>query len=1174
LEAAGGLPWRGELEQFFEEDLSRVQVVAGPRADALLAHAGLAAAARGERVCLSSDLLSAGPVACRRVLAHEVAHVLQQTRGARWAGRSGDDPRALEREAHSVGAAFGAGLRGPARAASTRALGRHLQGHESFEHRLLGDTPTQILDQMVWVPGPVPSPDPRQAALKNACDALAYLGLNPTHIDAEELKKGAGFEIQLVWLQGSDLQVTYGELNTMADYLTSADEINGTGRKVILEIVQMIRQSGYNRLNALRAQPEPCPFGSILPPLSWETLNGILESQQLDRLTTGIGAGGRDHYQGVLARNACHFAPFTWWRWKAGYDLAVSFAEQAYQHDRNPELIRQAWLQHGYADHFLQDAFAAGHLINKTLIMQWFVDWAASQGAVPVADWDSIKTITPANQPGLWGQDLYSPSFAGLSNDPQTSEELGTPEARMTNTGIVAGGGQKPWDAYLSYLAFLDSPVCQIVTKQLHDLLNNRSVTASSKTDMNFVIWGDNTMLNGGTGAGLASVAAQLSQRSIREILRDGGTSITWGQIFAYFPNQVVTENGRLVGLQEWHAKDGELWKLCRSKQVFDSWKTWFIGTGSHVFKLGIVSLDQKKGPPFQPTWTPASSPAGWLTSRQCAACQWNGSTYVFYLPADGSGLACVKASDATDQQLIELPPTAADISFAAGVLGGQLTVVYADKTGTLTALRWDGTAWSTTRNYAGVTDVAWTKGVAIAQVGDSTYVMFTKANGSNYNLYYKGYHPVGWSILYQVPNSDYGSNPSLATDGQTLYVAFQHGDNGIYTGRYVPGSWTGPTSRDKILTTKGTSLAYVNGMLFLGYWAIDGRLHAEFWNKDAQEWKEMLVPAQHSVSPVTVAATFDGVAMLFAHGTPGEPGTLGWLPMSDNAWTAQAHELGAFFSGTPPLLVAYGGATRAFTTVNGAVYQHTYDGTDWSAPMPLELFVRDNGRLGGDVHVYNDTLTLWLASVRPDGSVQSVSFDGAAWTPKVIAAPNAGTGSVAIADYGGQLYAFYERGASLQMSVYDDDAGTWGPPSAVPGANYPVSTVATSIGDTLYLGYICADPGTQTRPSYTVAFAGQIWTPVRLACSNNASTVSVAGFAGQFVLVYLGTNGTLYGQWSGDGGKTWSIGVDLGPALTAPAMLPVSATVGDDPHAVVLFALACWPAGSYEGMFSRAMIA
>ena len=38
------------------------------------------------------------------------------------------------------------------------------------------------------------------------------------------------------------------------------------------------------------------------------------------------------------------------------------------------KLRTRARIYTGYADHFLQDSYAAGHLVNKTLVMQWYIE--------------------------------------------------------------------------------------------------------------------------------------------------------------------------------------------------------------------------------------------------------------------------------------------------------------------------------------------------------------------------------------------------------------------------------------------------------------------------------------------------------------------------------------------------------------------------------------------------------------------------------------------------------------------------------------------------------------------------------------------------------------------------------------------------------------------------------
>ena len=70
--------------------------------------------------------------------------------------------------------------------------------------------------------------------------------------------------------------------------------------------------------------------------------------------------------------------------------------------------------------------------------------------------------------------------------------------------------------------------------------------------------------------------------------------------------------------------------------------------------------------------------------------------------------------------------------------------------------------------------------------------------------------------------------------------------------------------------------------------------------------------------------------------------------------------------------------------------------------------------------------------------------------------------------------------------------------------------------------------------------------------------------------MVYLGTNQMLYGQWITPGAANWSIGVELGQALTAPALIPVATTVNDHAHAQGLLILSFWPADSYVGMFTQ----
>ncbi|MFC6706670.1 eCIS core domain-containing protein [Flexivirga alba] len=669
-------------------DPAAIRWVGGPGISSALRGRGLVAATFGSTVYLDrSALFRVGPTARRAVLAHELVHVLQQTEGARWHRRD-DSPAAMEAEADTLGqlAAYDRPL--PPRRSRAEAPVCRLQGHDSFEHRLLGDTPTNLLSALVAGQG---STGDRDAGLASACALLDYLGANPTNIDPAKVSALAGFPVRMVTLTGSGLKVTYGELNTMADFLTGAAEIDELSVDIMLPILQMVRHQGWEKLNALRTTPDKQPdFVSWLKSFCPGSVAAILETEQLDSLTHGLGPSGRDHYKGSLARNACHFAPYTWWRWKASYSVAVTTAKQAYQ-TGNSELVRQAWLAHGYADHFLQDSFAAGHLVNKTLVMQWFIEWATGVPLLPVYNWDAFKTLTPANQSGLTNRHLYEPAYDGIGTDPQTTEEQPTLAQRMANSGVVAAAGQDVNQAYQSYLAMLDSPIVQIVTNELHDVLNGRSVAAASAQGPDYVIWGDDTMLNGGTGAAAASAAAQLSQQSIADILARGGTDTTVQQIQALFPSKVQS-NGKLVSLEDWHAPGGELWNLCRSDQVFNSNQTWAFGGGSYLMPdLGVVSVDQSG------SWVPPGSTAPFSTndagktsgtSRSEIGCLQPGGSVVMNESEDLS--SCIVGNSGAKVYSVKLAKQSGFYSYVVsvvaegphGAFSGSMYLYFTDRTG------------------------------------------------------------------------------------------------------------------------------------------------------------------------------------------------------------------------------------------------------------------------------------------------------------------------------------------------------------------------------------------------------------------------------------------------------------------------------------------------------------
>jgi hypothetical protein len=229
-------------------------------------------------------------------------------------------------------------------------------------------------------------------------------------------------------------------------------------------------------------------------------------------------------------------------------------------------LRRRARIYAGYADHFLQDSFAAGHLINKTLVMQWYIEWLAESN-VSYPYRDVLDAMTVAQQPLLHGPDHYhrAPTRSGdvmagrLGTvpqppwDPQDMADAATKEDRIAASGLAGGSDNERRAAFAAYLTMLGSGTVQLAAKVAHDYLNKRSLVVSSGPDGSpFRLYGDHTLLASGDGTIRAAEAATASRRAISELLRHGETKVSSWEIFASFPDH-VEQGGRLVTLEEWH---------------------------------------------------------------------------------------------------------------------------------------------------------------------------------------------------------------------------------------------------------------------------------------------------------------------------------------------------------------------------------------------------------------------------------------------------------------------------------------------------------------------------------------------------------------------------------------------------------------------------------------------
>ncbi|WP_082131513.1 eCIS core domain-containing protein [Cellulomonas sp. FA1] len=572
------------LEDAYGADLGVVRVHTGARAARAATAAGGAAASRGTDVFLP-DTLRPFTRAWEHVLAHEVAHTLQDPHRRR--AHDEHEAETWTRLALAGGRLpHDATVRTPTGPGSSPHPTRRpaLRAFNAWEHRLLGDLGT---DALVTVA--TRGPGWREVVERQVRYLLLWQG--GAHTATAAQIAAVDPSLTVVTLR-SGLLATLGELNAVGgDFAADPTAIDGLPDGTTGGFLQQVRQESVNRLLHLLGDRHVVQFqGAIAPYAGDSTLELLKESRAIDEFTAGLGV---DHYFGLLARNACHFAPFSWHRWRAFHAQARDLAEQAFAAGdpaRKHDLTDRAWVAQAYADHFVEDSFAAGHLTNKTLIMQWFSRWAADQIVLPVPDWDMVRRVTADLQPALRGAELYDALADLTSHDPQTVEEQLDYRARVV-ASRVAPAGVPVEVAYRQYLSFLDAAVVQLSSNVVHNHYNEASLTVTSLDGGRFRVFGDEKLLDFGDAVAHPSAAVHLSQSAIRDLLERGTTTTTPDDVLRRLPTGVATPAGDRT-LEAWH--DDALRRTVE-RDMFDSlWSRLkeFVTIVSP--RMGLISRDQR----------------------------------------------------------------------------------------------------------------------------------------------------------------------------------------------------------------------------------------------------------------------------------------------------------------------------------------------------------------------------------------------------------------------------------------------------------------------------------------------------------------------------------------------------------------------------------------------------
>jgi hypothetical protein len=608
IRASGGAPLgdglRGPMEQAFGADFSGVRV----HTDSDVApRIGASAFTTGSDIHFAPGEYRPDDRAGQRLLAHELTHVVQQT---------------------------GAGL--AVHGDVHRHFGSCIQRHASKEHYLLGSMTPAKLRSIA---------DGKAAAEKADTGFLSLFTTKPAKpeevaegltavreqlVGLENWRKVAGpgdpdpsqinlgdttyhheWGGQLVSVQCRDGAVvcTLGDLNAIPDFFGSIDDLKLIDRSIVFKTLQVIRRESYMYLKGLEAQlqgkkysydAEKEGFSGLagnkisiagVGPKATDDLGDLWETEKM--IKGGKGETGLDDSIGAaatLGRNACHFPPESWLRWREHHTKARTLIASATDQDSLNRLANEAIATNAFGEHYLQDSYAAGHLINKGFVMAVALEKRVTNALSPakVAEiqaatahseayklpGDAKAKIDAAQQGGAVTNSLDDPNLK--ARDPQSAlesaKELGA-QGASKKAGkleeVRASGIDPSVVSFDEFRGFLNDLWLQKITNTLHDKYCVNGLTVASPDNPTlFKIYGDSNMMRSGAGAEYTATTSLMSRSAINALVENkrdeltaaaNGTSVNPArqvysveEIVARFPNRVVDDDGTVMDLETW----------------------------------------------------------------------------------------------------------------------------------------------------------------------------------------------------------------------------------------------------------------------------------------------------------------------------------------------------------------------------------------------------------------------------------------------------------------------------------------------------------------------------------------------------------------------------------------------------------------------------------------------